>query len=121
MIDSRNVTWPRIPPLASVVCEQGGQEPTELEEMIESVEGETNASNGEFDELQFDRQKRAGDEEDDDQSTTRENMDFLSSSSSSSPALFWRSNCSSINGQRLYRLRIIIVFLVPSALLAVEL
>ena len=88
---------------------------------MECVEGETNASNGESDELQFDRQKRAGDEEDDDKSTTRENMDSLSSSSSSSPALFWRSNCSPINDQRLYGLLIAIVFLVPSALLAVEL
>ena len=41
-----------------------GHKPTELQEM-ESVEGETNASNGESDDLQFDRQKSAGDEEDD--------------------------------------------------------
>ena len=40
MIDSRDVTWARIPPLVSVLCEQGRQEPTELQEM-ESVEGET--------------------------------------------------------------------------------
>ena len=33
---------------------------------MESVEGETNASNGESDELQFDRQKSAEDEEGDD-------------------------------------------------------
>ena len=33
---------------------------------MEPVEGETNASNGESDELQSDRQKSAGDEEDDD-------------------------------------------------------
>ena len=33
---------------------------------MESVEGETNASNGESDELPFDRLKSAGDEEDDD-------------------------------------------------------
>ena len=65
MIDSRDVTWARIPPLASVLCEQGGQEPTELQER-ESVEGETNLSDGESDELQSDRQKSAGDEEDDD-------------------------------------------------------
>ena len=65
IVDSRDITWASIPPLASVVCEQGGQEPTELQEM-EFVEGETNASNGESDELQFDRQKSAGDEEDDD-------------------------------------------------------
>ena len=65
MIDSRDVTWASIPPLALVLCEQGGQEPTELQEM-ESVEGETNASNGESDDLQFDRQKSAGDEEDGD-------------------------------------------------------
>ena len=65
MIDSRDVTWARIPPLVSVLCEQGGQEPTELQEM-ESVEGETNPSYGESDELQSDRQKSAGDEEDDD-------------------------------------------------------
>ena len=61
MPDSRDVTWASISPLASVLCEQGGQEPTELQEM-NSVEGETNASNGESDELQFDRQKSAGDE-----------------------------------------------------------
>ena len=65
MIDSRDVTWARIPRLASVLCEQGGQEPTELQEM-ESVEGETNLSDGESDELQSDRQKSTGDEEDDD-------------------------------------------------------
>ena len=65
MIDSRNVTWASIPPLASVLCEQGGKEPTELQEM-ESVKGETNPSDGESDELQSDRQKSAGDEEDDD-------------------------------------------------------
>ena len=65
IVDSRDITWASIPPLASVVCEQGGQEPTELQEM-ESVEDETNASNGESDELQFDRQKSAGDEENDD-------------------------------------------------------
>ena len=65
MIDSRDVTWARIPRLASVSCEQGGQEPTELQEM-ESVEGETNLSDGESDELQSDRQKSTGDEEDDD-------------------------------------------------------
>ena len=51
-------------PLASILCEQRGQEPTELQEM-ESAEGETNASNGESDELQFDHQKSAGNEEDD--------------------------------------------------------
>ena len=61
MPDSRDVTWASISPLASVLCEQGGQEPTELQEM-KSVEGETNASNGESDKLQFDRQKSAGDE-----------------------------------------------------------
>ena len=66
IVDLRDITWASIPPLASVLCEQGGQEPTELQEM-ESVEGETNASNGESDELQFDRQKSAGDEEDDDE------------------------------------------------------
>ena len=65
MIDSRDVTWASIPPLASVLCEQEGQEPTELQE-IESVEGETNPSDGESDELQSDLQKSAGDEEDDD-------------------------------------------------------
>ena len=65
MIDSRDVTWARIPPLVSVLCEQGRQEPTELQE-IESVEGETNPSDGEFDEVQSDRQKSAGDEEDND-------------------------------------------------------
>ena len=65
MIDSRDATWASIPPLASVLCEQGGQEPTKLQEM-ESVEGETNPSEGESDELQSDRQKSAGDEEDDD-------------------------------------------------------
>ena len=64
MIDSRDVTWASIPPLASLLCEHGGQEPTELQEM-ESVEGETNPSDGESDELQSDRQKSAGDEEDD--------------------------------------------------------
>ena len=64
MRDSRDVTWARIPPLASVLCEQGGQESTELQEM-ESVEGEANPSDGESDELQSDRQS-AGDEEDDD-------------------------------------------------------
>ena len=64
MIDSRDVTWTSIPPLASVLCEQGGQEPTELQEM-ESVEGKTNPSDGEYEELQADRQKSAGDEEDD--------------------------------------------------------
>ena len=61
MTDSRDVTWASIPPLASILCEQGGQEPTELQEM-KSVEGETNASNGDSDELQLDRQKSAGDE-----------------------------------------------------------
>ena len=66
MIDSRDVTWASIPPLASVLCEQGGQEPTDELLEMESVEGETNASNGESDELQFDCQKSAGDEEDDD-------------------------------------------------------
>ena len=65
MIDPRDVTWGRIPPLASLLCEQGGQDPTELQEM-ESVQGETNPSDGESDELQSDRQKSAGDEEDDD-------------------------------------------------------
>ena len=65
VIDSRDVTWASIPPLASVLCEQGGKEPTELQEK-ESVEGETNPSDGESDELQSDRQKSAGDEEDDD-------------------------------------------------------
>ena len=65
MIDSRDVTWASIPPLASVLCEQGGKMPTELQDM-ESVEGETNPSDGESDELQSDRQKSAGDEEDDD-------------------------------------------------------
>ena len=65
MIDSRDVTWARIPPLASVLCEQGGQEPTELQE-TESVEGETNPSDGESDGLRSDRQKSAGNEEDDD-------------------------------------------------------
>ena len=65
MIDSRDVTWASIPPLASVLCEQGGQEPTELQE-VESVEGETNPSDGKSDELQSNRQKSAGDEEDDD-------------------------------------------------------
>ena len=65
MIDSRDVTWASIPRLASVLCEQGGQDPTELQEM-ESVEGETYASNGESNELQLDHQKSAGDEEDDD-------------------------------------------------------
>ena len=64
-IGSRDVTWASIPPLASVLCEQAGQEPRELQEM-ESVEGETNSSDGESDELQSDRQKNAGDEEDDD-------------------------------------------------------
>ena len=64
--DSRDVTWGSIPPLASVLCEQRGQEPTELQEM-ESVEGETNPSDGESDELQSDRQKSAGDEEDNDE------------------------------------------------------
>ena len=63
MIDSRDVTWTSIPPLALVLCEQGGQEPTELQEM-ESVEVETNSSDGESDELQSDCQKSAGDEED---------------------------------------------------------
>ena len=53
IVDSRDVTWASIPPLASVLCEQGGQEPTELQE-IESVEGETNPSNGETDDLQSD-------------------------------------------------------------------
>ena len=62
MIDSRDVTWASIPPLASVLCEQGGQEHTKLQER-ECVEGETNPSDGEFDELQSDRQKSAGDEE----------------------------------------------------------
>ena len=65
MIDSRDVTWTSMPPLASVLYEQGGQEPTEVQEM-ESVEGETNPSDGESDEIQSDRQKSAGDEEDDD-------------------------------------------------------
>ena len=65
MIYSRDVTWASIPPLASVLCEQGGQEPTELQE-IESVEGETNPSDGKSDELQSNRQMSAGDEEDDD-------------------------------------------------------
>ena len=65
MIDSRDVTRASIPPLASVLCEQGEQEPIEIQEM-EPEEGETNASNGESDELQFDRQKNAGDQEDDD-------------------------------------------------------
>ena len=65
MIDSPDVTRASTPPLASVLCEQGGQEPTELQEM-ESVEGETNASNDDSDELQFYHQKSAGDEEDDD-------------------------------------------------------
>ena len=63
MIDSRDVTWASIPPLASLLCEHGGQEPTELQNM-ESVERETNACNGESDELQSDRQKSAGDGED---------------------------------------------------------
>ena len=31
MKDSRYVTWASIPPLVSVLCEQGGQEPTELQ------------------------------------------------------------------------------------------
>ena len=66
MIDSRDVTWVSIPSLASVLCEQRGQEPTELQEM-ESVEGKTNPSDGESDELQSDRQKGAGDKEDDDE------------------------------------------------------
>ena len=48
MIDSRDVAWASIPPLASVLCEQRGREPTELQEM-ESAEGETNANNGESD------------------------------------------------------------------------
>ena len=65
MIDSRDVTWASILHFASILCEQGGQEPTELQEM-ESVEGETNPSDGESDELQSDRQKSAGDEEHDD-------------------------------------------------------
>ena len=65
IIDSRDVTWASIPPLASVLCEQGGQEPTELQEM-ESVERETNPSDGESDELQSVIQKGAGDEKDDD-------------------------------------------------------
>ena len=65
MIDSRDITWASIPPLASALCEHGGQEPTELEEM-ESVEGQTNASKGESDELQLDRQKSARGEEDND-------------------------------------------------------
>ena len=65
MIDSRDVTWARIPPLTSVLCEQGGQEPTELQEMG-SAEEETNPSDGESDDLQSHRQKSAGDEEDDD-------------------------------------------------------
>ena len=50
MVDSRDVTWASIPPLASVSCEQGGQKPTELQEM-ESVKREISASNGESDEL----------------------------------------------------------------------
>ena len=58
------------PSLASVLCEQGGKEPTELQEM-ESVEGKTNPSDGESDELQSDRQKSAGDEEDDDDEESR--------------------------------------------------
>ena len=62
IVDSRDVTWASIPPLALVLCEQDRQEPTELQDM-KSVEGKTNASNGESDELQFDRQKSAGDEE----------------------------------------------------------
>ena len=53
MVDSRDFTWASIPPLASVLCEQGEQKPTELQE-IESVEGETNPSNGETGELQSD-------------------------------------------------------------------
>ena len=65
MVDSRDVTWASIPPVASVLREQGGQEPTGLQER-ESVKGETNPSDGESDELQSDRQKSAGDEEDDD-------------------------------------------------------
>ena len=65
MVDSRDVAWASIPPLAAALCEQGGQESTELHEM-EFVEVETNASNGESDELQSDRQKSAGDEEHDD-------------------------------------------------------
>ena len=65
MIDSRDVTRASIPPLASFLCEQVGKEPTKLKEM-ESVEGETNPSDGESDELQSDRQKSAGDEENDD-------------------------------------------------------
>ena len=70
MIDSQDVTWASIPPLASVLCEQGGKEPTELQEM-ESVEGKTNPSDGESDELQSDRQESAGDEEDDDDEESR--------------------------------------------------
>ena len=64
MIDSRDVTWASISPLASVLCKQRGREPIELQEM-ESAEGDTNASNGESDELQFDHQKSAGNKEDD--------------------------------------------------------
>ena len=45
MIDSRDVTWVSIPPLASVLCEQGGQEPTRPQKM-EFVEREINACNG---------------------------------------------------------------------------
>ena len=52
------------PSLATVLCEQRGQEPTGLQEM-ESVEGKTDASSGESKDLQFDRQKSAGDKEDD--------------------------------------------------------
>ena len=65
MIDSPDVTWARIHRLASVLCEQGGQEPTELQDM-ESVEGETSPSDCVSNELQSDRQKSTGDEEDGD-------------------------------------------------------
>ena len=65
MIDSRDVTWASIPSLASLMCEQGGQEPTELQKM-ESVERDPNACKVVSDELQSDRQKSAGDGEDDD-------------------------------------------------------
>ena len=40
---------------------QGGKESTELQEM-ESVEVETDATNGGSDEIQFDRQRSTGDE-----------------------------------------------------------
>ena len=64
MVDLRNVTWASIPALASVLYEQGGLEPADLQE-VESMGVENDVSNGESDELQSDRQKSAVDEEDD--------------------------------------------------------